>query len=90
MVPVGVGASKKMVHQREELTSVVTSPYSAQLEAAPAELQQHWRALEEFRVFLDGLEVEVQRRESLLASQQNSADLPLRRGGLLRKLLRAR
>ena len=90
MVPVGVGASKKMVHQREGLTSVVTSPYSAQLEAAPAELQQHWRALEEFRVFLDGLEVEVQRRESLLASQQNSADLPLRRGGLLRKLLRAR
>ena len=90
VVPAGAGAATKMVHQSAELTSVVTSSYSAQLEAAPEELQQHWRALEEFRVFLDGFEVEVQRRKSLLASEQNSADLPLRRGGLLWKLLRAR
>ena len=90
VVPSSAGAATKMVHQSAELTSVVPSAYSAQLKAAPAELQQHWKALEEFRVFLDGLEVEVQRRESLLASQQNSVDLPLRRGGLLRKLLRAR
>ena len=90
VVPAGTGAATKVVHQSAELTSVVTSTYSAQLEAAPAELQQHWKALEEFRVFLDRLEVEVQRRESLLASQQNSADLPLQRGGLLRRLLRAR
>jgi hypothetical protein len=90
VVPPGAGAITKMVHQSAELTSVVASPYSAQLEAAPEELQQHWSALEEFRVFLNGLEVEVQRRESLLASQQNSADLPLQRGGLLRRLLRAR
>jgi hypothetical protein len=88
--PAGAGAAAQMVHQSAELTSVVTSMYSAQLEAAPAELQQHWRALEEFRMFLDGLEVEVQRRESLLASQQNSVDLPRQRGGLFRRLLRAR
>lgn len=90
VVPAGAGAATKMVHQSAELTSVVTSTYSAQLEAAPAELQQHWRALEEFRMFLDGLEVEVQRRESLLASQQNSVDLPRQLGGLFRRLLRAR
>ena len=90
VVPAGAGAATKMVHQSAELTSVVTTTYSAQLEAAPVELQQHWKALEEFRMFLDGLEVEVQRRESLLAAQQNSADLPLQRGGLLRKFLRNR
>ncbi len=91
VVPVGAGAVTQVVLQKSaELTSVVTSPFSAQLEAAPPELRQHWIALEEFRVFLDGLELEVQRRESLLASQQNSADLPIQRGGFLRKLLRAR
>ena len=91
VVPASAGTATKIVHQSAELTSVVTSPYSAQLEAAPEELQQHWKALEEFRVFLDGLELEVQRRESLLASQRNSpANLLLQRVGLLRRLLRDR
>ena len=34
-------------------------------DSVPENLQEHWRALEDFRLFLDGLELELNRRDSL-------------------------
>lgn len=39
------------------------SPYTASMASAPAELEQSWQALEQFRQFLDGLEAQVCRAE---------------------------
>jgi hypothetical protein len=90
-VPVALVSEAEMVHRSPEVTSVVTSAYSAQLQAAPEDLQPHWRALEEFSLFLDGLEAQVQRRESLIAFEQDSkAHVSPQRGNLLRRLLRGR
>lgn len=60
--------------------------YSDQGLSAPNELQQHWAALENFRVFLDGLEEELDRRDDIRkrASMQQSKN-----PGLLRKLINA-
>jgi hypothetical protein len=41
------------------------SPYAAQVANAPGELQQNWQALEQFRQFLDGLEIQVCRAEDV-------------------------
>jgi len=44
--------------------------FHQQIQSAPVDLQNHWRALEDFRVFLDGLEHEISRRDQLLRSKQ--------------------
>ena len=89
VVPAGPRSATLVEHHNAEISSVVTTSYKAQLETAPEDFQQHWRTLEEFRMFLDCLEVEVQRRESLLVSQRKLQGNPsLHLSGLLRKLLR--
>lgn len=91
VVPAASGrAPVSLVHQATNATTeVVTSSYASHVASAPEDLQEHWRALEEFRGFLDGLEVEVKRRESLLASEQKAqAQLPSWRKGFLGRLLK--
>ena len=43
--------------------------YPDQIELAPQELQEHWSALEDFRLFLDNLEQELNHRDRLRAQQ---------------------
>ena len=64
-------AFASLTHQpSENITEVVTDNYSPQVISAPEDLQDHWRALEDFRIFLDGLEQEVDRRDQIRASQR--------------------
>ena len=51
------------------IDAVVTS-YRPQIEASPEDLRSHWQALEEFRLFLDGLEHELNRRDQLRSTQR--------------------
>jgi hypothetical protein len=67
------------------------SPYVRQAVKAPAELQQSWQALEQFRQFLDGVEVQVSRAEELQQQQRSRVALeqsrpPRKRDRLLRLL----
>lgn len=78
-----VVVSEKAVQPLAVATQV---SYSDQGLSAPNELQQHWAALENFRVFLDGLEEELDRRDDIRkrASMQQSKN-----PGLLRKRINA-
>ena len=46
--------------------------YQKFLQSAPLELQDHWKALEEFRVFLDDLENEISRSNQSLSSGKDT------------------
>ena len=61
------GVSTPLVHQHSEPSVVATTAYAAQVASAPEDLQEHWRALEDFRLFLDGLEQELNRRDGIKA-----------------------
>ena len=65
---------------------MVASIYADQLASAPEDLQEHWRALEDFRLFLDGLEQELNRRDGIRA-QQSQAKPQL--AGWIGRLLRS-
>jgi hypothetical protein len=70
-------------HQEQMITSSVG--YSERGHNAPADLQSHWQALEDFRLFLDGLEQELNRRDGIRA-QQSKRQPSL--AGFVGKLLR--
>lgn len=63
IVHMRTGPATDMLKKSSAFTSIDTTQYSAQLESEPEELKHYWEALEEFRVFLNGLEGEVSRRE---------------------------
>lgn len=52
-----------------QLMAEGAATYSAPIQGAPEDLQSHWQALEEFRLFLDGLEQELNRRDGIRAKQ---------------------
>jgi hypothetical protein len=54
---------------RQEQVMPTTGSYSEHGHNAPADLQSHWQALEDFRLFLDGLEQELNRRDGIRAQQ---------------------
>ena len=61
----------QLSYQVQSSNQVVSSgSYQKYLQSAPLDLQDHWKALEDFRVFLDGLENEISRRDQLLRSKQ--------------------
>lgn len=53
-----------------DLTERGPDSYQQRLQAAPADLRMHWEALEQFRLFLDGLEGEINRFDGLRARPQ--------------------
>ena len=55
---------------QEQLVPTAVS-YSEDLQHAPNDLQGHWQALEEFRLFLDGLEQELNRRDVIRQEQKS-------------------
>ena len=64
-------SENRLTYQAQSSKQVVSpGSYQQQLQSAPLDLQDHWRALEDFRVFLDGLEHEISRRDQLLRSKQ--------------------
>ena len=67
--------------EAENPTAVAT--YQPALSSAPEELGRHWQALEDFRLFLDALEHELDRRDSLPPVQQQPEKSP----GWLRRLM---
>ena len=86
-VPTAVeGVAAPLMHQHSEPTAVATTTYAAQVSSAPEELQEHWRALEDFRLFLDGLEQELNRRDGIKAQK---TQIKPQRAGLLGRLLRS-
>ena len=89
-------SENQLTYQAHPSHEVVSSRgYQQQLQSAPLDLQDHWKALEEFRVFLDGLEHEISRRDQLLRSKQEldlieSANKASRSKGLMGFFRRAR
>ena len=70
-VPSGVrSVQATLVHKRSDDIEIAATTYVAQVDSVPENLQEHWRALEDFRLFLDGLELELNRRDSLKAQQR--------------------
>ena len=67
--PVEDGAVS-FAYPHSEQTVVSSTSYSSQVSTAPEELQEHWRALEDFRLFLDDLEQELNRRDHIKAQQK--------------------
>ena len=64
-------SENRLMYQAKSSNQVVSSGnYQQLLQSAPSDLRDHWRALEDFRVFLDGLEYEISRRDQLLRSKQ--------------------
>lgn len=64
------GVAAPLVHQHSKPSVVATTTtYAAQVSSAPEDLQEHWRALEDFRLLLDGLEQELNRRDGIRAQQ---------------------
>jgi len=55
---------------QEELVATTVSDLKHQQDA-PSDLQSHWQALEEFRLFLDGLEQELNRRDVIRQEQSS-------------------
>ena len=49
------------------------SPYAPRLSDAPMELQQSWQAVEQFRLFLDSLETQINRAETMQHTNRNQA-----------------
>ena len=82
------GVATPLVHQHSEPSVVATTAYAAQVASAPEDLQEHWRALEDFRLFLDGLEQELNRRDGINAQQEQMK--PQRAGWIGRLLKSAR
>lgn len=80
------GVPSPLVHRSPAPTAEVATTYADQLASAPEELQEHWRALEDFRLFLDSLEQELNRRDTISA-QQNQAKPQL--AGWIGRLLRS-
>jgi hypothetical protein len=72
------------LHRQEQLMPT-TGSYSEHGQNAPTDLQSHWQALEDFRLFLDGLEQELNRRDGIRA-QQSKRQPSL--AGFVGKLLR--
>ena len=58
-----------LAHQDSESVNVAAITYADQIVSAPKELQEHWRNLENFGLFLDGLEEELNRRDELRAQR---------------------
>ena len=50
-------------------TALAVTTYADQIALAPDELQQHWIALEDFRLFLDNFEQELNRRDCVKDTQ---------------------
>lgn len=48
------------------IQAVSDGGYHSRIEAAPEDLRSHWQALENFRLYLDGLEQELGRRERIV------------------------
>ncbi|UPM49173.1 hypothetical protein MY494_07370 [Synechococcus sp. A10-1-5-1] len=71
-----------------QLMPMGAASHNEQMQNAPKHLQSHWQALEDFRLFLDGLEQELNRRDGI-RSQQTQAK-PLRAGWVGRLLRPAR
>lgn len=64
-------SDNQIVTQANPANQVALSrSYQQQLQSSPPDLQDHWKALEDFRSFLDGLEHETNRREQILHSKQ--------------------
>lgn len=67
------------------------SPYTTSMANAPVELQESWQALEQFRLFLDGLEAQVCRAEEMQqqvrARQTLEASRPPRKRDRLLRML---
>ena len=55
-----------------ELAPMKVGSYQAQFDSAPEDLREHWQALEQFRLFLDGFEAEINSFEQLSLSKQAS------------------
>jgi hypothetical protein len=53
-----------------EIIDAIATSYRPQIEASSEDLRSHWQALEEFRLFLDKLEQELNRRDQLKGMQQ--------------------
>ena len=80
------GVSATLVHRSPAPSAVVATTYADELASAPEELQEHWRALEDFRLFLDGLEQELNRRDGIKAQQEQ---VKPQRAGWIARLLRS-
>ena len=80
------GVPTPLVRQHSEPTSAAIMAYAAQLATAPEDLKEHWRALEDFRLFLDGLEQELNRRDDSKAQQ---AQMKPQRAGWIGRLLKS-
>ena len=55
--------------KNSDSSALAAISYPDQIELAPQELQEHWSALEDFRLFLDNLEQELNHRDRLRAQQ---------------------
>ena len=58
-----------IAHEGFESAEVTRVSYGDQIASSAANLQEHWRALEDFRLFLDDLEQELNRRDSFREQQ---------------------
>ena len=58
-----------LAHQDSKSVEVTAISYADQLALAPENLQDHWRELEEFSLFLDSFEEELSRLDSAKAHQ---------------------
>ena len=79
------GAELNLAHQGSESVEVSAVTYADQIALAPEKLQEHWRALEDFRLFLDDLEQELNRRDDV---RERQAQVKPQRMGWLGRLLR--
>ena len=79
-------AAAPLAHQYSESSVVATRTYAVQVTSAPEDLQEHWKVLEDFRLFLDGLEKELNRRDSIKAQQAQVNPQP---AGWIGRLLRS-
>ena len=65
---------------------VSATRHTEQMQSIPEDMQKHWNALEDFRLFLDGLEQELNRRDGIRALQQ--AQVKPQLAGWIGRLLR--
>ena len=80
---------KKVVIPRQEgvsNVSVAKTEYVEKTMSAPDSLKDHWKALEDFSFFLDGLEAELDRRDE---AKERKQSLTANGVGILRKLARS-
>ncbi len=66
--------AKNEISDKPQIISNVSS-YIPQIASAPEDLRKHWQALEDFRLFLDNLENELDRREALPQIQKQPTKL---------------